>query len=224
MKKLIFIMLLAVSMTLFYACSTSSKIVLWVDSTKENCVMGGQEVECFRVYKGENLDSAKWEILDVEIGGFNFEEGILKKIEIKEEVLKGKHSSGNKPLVKYTFLKEMEKIKDNKSLLNGSWTLEKIMNNSVDTSFVLPILNIDLKEKRISGYGGCNNYMASISKITQEQINLSPIGTTMMLCNDKNIEAEYLLAMEKVKTYKVTDSNLYLCDEQNKEIVSFIRN
>ena len=57
---------------------------------------------------------------------------------------------------------QMEKKVDTHLLLQGEWTLQTLRGVAPVASIPLPSLQIDLKENRISGNGGCNNYFAYI--------------------------------------------------------------
>ena len=70
---------------LLNACSNSKNKIFWVSGMKTECSGGAGKMQCLIVHKGKNLDEAIWENFYSPIEGFEFEEGFMKKLEIREE-------------------------------------------------------------------------------------------------------------------------------------------
>ena len=102
----------------------------------------------------------------------------------------------------------MEKKVDTHLLLQGEWTLQTLRGVAPVASIPLPSLQIDLKENRISGNGGCNNYFASIEHCS-----------STMLCLSENIESAYFRALQEVVAYRIQENTLLLFDKQGEEIL-----
>jgi hypothetical protein len=114
---------------------------------------------------------------------------------------------------------QMEKKVDTHLLLQGEWTLQTLRGVAPVASIPLPSLQIDLKENRISGNGGCNNYFASIEHCSPTALSFSGIGATRMLCLSENIESAYFKALQEVVSYKIQENTLLLFDKQGEEIL-----
>ena len=71
------------------------------------------------IYKGENLNDPEWENFYANIEGFEFEEGYLQKIEVKEEKLDKSQVPADASTIKYTLVNVLEKQKDLRTELNG---------------------------------------------------------------------------------------------------------
>ena len=114
---------------------------------------------------------------------------------------------------------QMEKKVDTHLLLQGEWTLQTLRGVAPVASIPLPSLQIDLKENRISGNGGCNNYFASIEHCSSTMLSFSGIGATRMLCLSENIESAYFRALQEVAAYRIQENTLLLFDKQGEEIL-----
>ena len=114
---------------------------------------------------------------------------------------------------------QMEKKVDTHLLLQGEWTLQTLRGVAPVASIPLPSLQIDLKENRISGNGGCNNYFASIEHYSSTTLSFSAIGATRILCLSENIESAYFRALQEVVAYRIQENTLLLFDKQGEEIL-----
>ena len=114
---------------------------------------------------------------------------------------------------------QMEKKVDTHLLLQGEWTLQTLRGVAPVAFIPSPSLQIDLKENRISGNGGCNNYFASIEHCSLTALSFSGIGATRMLCLSENIESAYFKALQEVVAYRIQENTLLLCDKQGEEIL-----
>jgi heat shock protein HslJ len=106
-------------------------------------------------------------------------------------------------------------------LINDIWALEFI--KGVDyqpdsSSKERPIIEIDLKEKKVTGNTGCNSMNGTVT-VEEDQIEFSDIITTEKFCSN-SIEQEFLIALGMVNNYKVEKLKLYLY-EDDQEIMIF---
>jgi heat shock protein HslJ len=72
-------------------------------------------------------------------------------------------------------------------------------------------LQFNNEESKIYGNAGCNRYFSSYS-VNGDGLSFSPIGSTMMACEEQLMkqEAEYLKILEAVKTFVVDEKELKL--------------
>jgi len=106
-------------------------------------------------------------------------------------------------------------------IINDIWALEFI--KGVDyqpdsSSKERPIIEIDLKEKKVTGNTGCNSMNGTVT-VEEDQIEFSDIITTEKFCSN-SIEQEFLIALGMVNNYKVEKLKLYLY-EDDQEIMIF---
>lgn len=218
MMKRIFSLLLV---AMLFSCSTQKKIY-WVNSRKVDC-MGVGAMSCMQVQKGNNIEEKQWQNFYSSIEGFNYEPGYIYKLRVKEERFPEEKVSADASSIKYTLVKVVDKQMDNSVFANGKWLLTRINGESVNRSVVLPTLEIDLDNSRIFGSGGCNTYSGPIQQLTQEAIQLGNIASTRKACINRNIEDTYLKVLNQVASYKVDQSELVLFDENEEEVLAFIR-
>ena len=122
-----------------------------------------------------------------------------------------------------TATQQIEEKPDTPLQLQGEWNLQTLRGVAPATSIHLPTLEIDLKENRITGNSGCNNYFASIESCSPTTLSFSPIGATRILCLSENIESDYFHALQEVTTYKIQANTLLLLNKQGEEVVKMIK-
>ncbi|MCB9202953.1 MAG: DUF4377 domain-containing protein [Flavobacteriales bacterium] len=216
------LIVISIVMLTLQSCSSSKNNVYWINSFKSDCV-GVGPMKCLNVYKGEDLENAKWQNFYSKIEGFNFEEGMLTKIKVKEEKLNPENVPADASSIKYTLVEVLEKKEDSRMHLNGNWILATLDGNPINRMVKIPTLEIDIAKQLLSGNGGCNNYTSSIKSLTLEKIELYPVVSTKKACINKNIENEYLKLLNSIKSYTVQGEKLTLYNQENKEILSFLK-
>ncbi|MBP7274234.1 MAG: DUF4377 domain-containing protein [Saprospiraceae bacterium] len=205
---------------LLQSCTGRQK--LWVSGVKTDCSTGAGKTKCLLVSKNENLQNATWENFYAPIEGFNYEEGVFKKIQVKVQQTDKENVPADASSIKYKLVKELERIPAPRAALSGKWTLTKLNNAPISRAVPLPTLEIDLAQKQFSGSGGCNRYSAQIKHMSTNAIELSPIVSTKMACINKNIESEYFGQLAEAITFAVADKKLIFYDKDSKEILLFI--
>ncbi|MGY5353781.1 META domain-containing protein [Wenyingzhuangia sp. IMCC45467] len=221
--KLRILILIVVCISILESCTSTKNNVFWVSGIKTTCVSGAGKTNCLEIFKGDSLVNPTWENFYAPIHGFNFEEGYLKKIEVKKEKSDPKNVPADASSITYTLVKELEKQKDIRVLLEGSWVLGSINNHPINRMVRVPSLKINLRTMNISGNGGCNQYSGNIKRITSNTFNLGNIISTQKACLSKNIESEYLKALNDVNTYHIKGSHLIFYNHKGEIILSFIK-
>lgn len=215
--KLISILFLG---ALIQSCSTTKNEILWVSGTKSECSAGAGKMKCLKVHRGKNIENANWENFYAPIQGFQFEEGYLKKIEVRTEKIDNPPADGSS--IKYTMVKELEKQMDHRSVINGKWILNRINDRPIDRSIALPNMDIMVGQMKVGGTGGCNKYTGEISKLTNNTITFGNIVSTNRACVNKNIEKDYFAALNGVSTYQIKDGNLIFYNKDGNKKLSFL--
>lgn len=206
---------------IFQGCAGSEN--LWVAGVKSTGTAGAGKMETLNVSRNSDPEELAWENFYSPIEGFSFEEGYLKKIKVKVKKLNPENVPADASSLKYTFVSELEKMADPRANLSGSWILASLAGAPLNRSIVLPGLNIDLKQKLISGNAGCNNYTATIKNISTKFISISPVAGTRKACIENNVESEYYKALDAVRSYAVSGNDLALFDESGKTVAAFLK-
>lgn len=206
---------------LLNACSTSKNKIFWVSGIKTECSGGAGKMLCLKVHKGKNLDNASWENFYSPIEGFEFEEGFMKKLEIREEKIANPPADGSS--IRYTMVKELEKQADYRAKINGEWLLNRMNDKPIDNSVKIPNMLINLSQMQVSGNGGCNNYNGQIKDLTYNTIKFGNIVNTKRACLNKNIESDYYIALNAVNTYQIIGNNLIFYNEKGEKVLTYFR-
>lgn len=216
-------MFIAVGMFFLQACSTTKTETMWISGIKSECDAGSGKKKCLNVHKGENLSDEKWEYFYNSIEGFEFEEGLMKKVEVDVKQREEQNTPSDASTIEYALIKVLESKTDPRFALNNEWVLATINKSKINKMILLPTLKIDVKTMQVSGNGGCNVYSSKINELTTETIDLEDGAVSAMNCFNKNMEAEYHKALAQIKTYEVKDDQLTFFDEDGKEKLTFIK-
>ena len=100
-------------------------------------------------------------------------------------------------------------VTDNR--LNDIWVLESIKDlqaNEKNYMKGLPTIEINIKEMRFSGSGGCNSISGKLES-KGDNIKFGPVISTRMMCPG-NYESEFLTALNNAESFKIENNRLYL--------------
>ena len=107
--------------------------------------------------------------------------------------------------------------------LNDIWVVKRINRNAINDSDYHPSLEINLKENKIYGSDGCNNYHGNITNTTESAITFGPLASTRKMCQDMTIASAYNNAMKKVESYKLEGLELILFNAEDQELLVFYK-
>ena len=107
--------------------------------------------------------------------------------------------------------------------LNDIWVAKRINGNSINESDYRPTLEINLKENKIYGSDGCNNYQGNITKASEITITFGPLASTRKMCQDMTNASAYNNAMKKVESYKIEGLELTLFNAEDQELLVFYK-
>lgn len=107
--------------------------------------------------------------------------------------------------------------------LSGEWVLKNLFDQDA-AALKKPItLTFDSKEKKASGFAGCNQYFSKFS-VTNSDIKFTDTGSTKMFCEETMAtEMKFMTALEQVQTFKLEGNTLLLLADNNKVILEFTR-
>jgi copper homeostasis protein (lipoprotein) len=85
-----------------------------------------------------------------------------------------------------------------------------------------PGLSFDAAARRVSGSGGCNRITGSYTRTGTDGLTFGRMAGTMMACADgMEVEAAFLKALARVKSYNILGSILELYDEAGTLVARF---
>ncbi|MCH2214801.1 MAG: DUF4377 domain-containing protein [Flavobacteriales bacterium] len=216
------LLFLSVTVMLLSSCTQHKKnSVIWVSSIKTECSDGAGKRKCFSIHRGDSIDSNKWELFYAPIEDFKFEPGYFKKIEIQEVVLNQENMPADVSSIRYSLVKEIEKVVDRRFILNDIWVPVTILDSPISDTLPLPRMEIHLSGMEIMGTNGCNNYKGQIGNVTGSDISFKNIVSTKKMCLDMTIPDLYDEALEITESYKLENNRLILFDKEGIKTIVF---
>lgn len=221
---------LGIVLTVFMlqACSTKKNAnletqIMWVSGYKTECDAGAGKKQCLIVSKTTDLAEAKWEYFYNNIDGFNFEDGLLQKIEVKVEEMNINKIAVDRSSLKYSLLKVLEKKEDNRMDLQGEWILNKLNGANLATGADMMHVKIDLNKNQFSGNNGCNSFSGVINNVTFDKLTFDNVTSTLRDCMDTPIPDEFDAAVKNIDRHKVNNNTLTFYNVEKKELLSFTK-
>ena len=99
------------------------------------------------------------------------------------------------------------------NLRNTFWSLRELNGKQVKGYNVKKEIHFLIKQDNsIKGFSGCNNFFGS-SVIRYDTLQFSQIGSTLMMCENMELEREYFQILEKANRYKIYGEFLFLYKE-----------
>jgi len=105
---------------------------------------------------------------------------------------------------------------------NTKWVLEKFGEESVvmPDGMETPYMSFDLNEKKLNGFGGCNNFFGNFF-LKGDQLNISELGSTKKYCESTAaVEDRLMVTLRSANAYKVKDGVLTLLQDSD-EVAQF---
>lgn len=199
------------------ACSPSDKgTIYWVNSYKVDCV-GVGPMKCLLIQKGETLAEGEWQNFYAQIEDFNYEPGFIYKLRVEEEKMENVPADASS--IKYKLIELLEKTKDTRLALNGTWVAETIDGTGVQDKANAPRLEVQTANMEVMGEDGCNSFTGKIKKLTNKELVFAPLASTRKACPDMTLPDKFNKAMQQVRNYKMSGTNLILLNEQDKVLM-----
>jgi heat shock protein HslJ len=97
-------------------------------------------------------------------------------------------------------------------LENVEWTLTELDGAPLQaTSRPAPTLKLSAKDRRASGFAGCNRFTGGY-ELVDERVRFNALAATRMACPDPTPETALLKALADTASWKVTGRTLELAD------------
>lgn len=110
----------------------------------------------------------------------------------------------------------------NNSSLEGQWSIEQVNQKSISNFEKAPFIGFNTADNKYYGSSSCN-LIHGIYKQANSHLEFNPIGSTMMLCQNMQLERDILKALSEVKSYNISNDTLYLLDQNNKQLLMLKR-
>ena len=215
--------MLCVALTL--SCGNSKNkamdtIPFRVNSLRVPCE-GVAPMECLEIRRG---DSDTWELFYSKIEGFEYEEGYLYRIRVREEKLDPSQVPADASSIRYTLVAVEEKVRDPKLLLNDIWVLQELEGRQVgeemlDGQLQRPHIEFHLRDRRFMGTDGCNTFRGSIVSIEDGEFQMGPVMSTRMLCRDMNLPEAFLKSLSRVDSFTLKEGYLALLEGDTELLI-----
>lgn len=95
-------------------------------------------------------------------------------------------------------------------LAQSTWTLIELDGKPVVPANAEKDAFLVFADQKVSGSTSCNRLTGSFTLSGKNKIRFSPLITTKMFCTGNTIENAFLVALEKVDTYLISDDGLVL--------------
>ncbi len=207
MKPLFFILVLSLTAK---SCDETKHI--YVADHLVDCVSVGPQ-KCMLV-KDKIVND--WTNFYGNIEGFDYEEGYEYLLNVKVEEIK--NPPADAPSFKYILVEVFEKTKTVEQItLVNKWNI--ISMNGVDSFERNPTIEFDDKEKKVSGFAGCNNFFG-VYESSNGQLNLNKMGLTRKMCPDMTVENAFINNLRSVSYYKIEDDKLNFFNKDDELTIS----
>ncbi|HIB38029.1 META domain-containing protein [Mesonia sp.] len=105
-----------------------------------------------------------------------------------------------------------------KALETAEYSVEKVGEMSVK-DFQLT-MNIDLKEKLINGFAGCNSYSGGLNNPEAQQLKVMQVVSTRKMCQEAmQAENGFLEALRQTTAYQFSEEKLQFTNENGKVLI-----
>lgn len=217
-----FFTIVLICLTLFLqSCSTTR--TFWVNSTKSECSAGAGMVQCILISKDESFKNTQWEYFYSNIEGFNFKYGYFQKIKVKVTELNKSEVAADASSLKYSLIKVVEEIQDNRIKLNDIWVAKVIYGEKINPNNNLPQLEINVAKMQVIGNDGCNHYSGVIRVLTETEISFGNIASTRKMCAETTIPNNYNKALSVTSNYSLIGTNLIFFDNEGNQTIELIK-
>ncbi|MGI0481782.1 copper resistance protein NlpE N-terminal domain-containing protein [Geminocystis sp. CENA526] len=110
------------------------------------------------------------------------------------------------------------------SFIDTRWELTEIMGNpatKAENQREAVFIMFDTENKRVNGFAGCNNFMGSFEMKEGNMISFSPMASTMMACENMEMETTFMQTLQQVDNYAMKDNVLSLNRAKMSPLLKF---
>lgn len=108
--------------------------------------------------------------------------------------------------------------------INGKWRIVTVLSEKISVSDQAPFVNFDTGNGSISAFAGCNRLSGGIKSEEKNNLTISDVASTRMVCPDMTTEQNVLTAMKQVKSFGISlNGNLLLFSPGGNVIMELMR-
>lgn len=108
--------------------------------------------------------------------------------------------------------------------LGQSWRLTSI--SGVEATSVERLehltLEVDLAEKQVRGYNGCNRYFGAIARLDSGVLEFAPLATTRMACPNDALDGPFMEQIARVRIFDFVGDTLSLMSAEGQRLLTFV--
>jgi heat shock protein HslJ len=110
-----------------------------------------------------------------------------------------------------------QKISLQPDTLKGNWEMTKWQgNDDLSQAFPSGVPTLTFSDSTVAGYNGCNRMQGSyIVNRYHRQLQIIRMVSTKMFCRGV-AEAEFVNALSRINTYRISEPYLYLLNDNNQ--------
>lgn len=198
--------------------------VIWVNSSKLPCE-GVAPMNCLQIQEGDEIQEGKWQNFYSNIAGFEFQPGNIYQIKVSVEKVPDPIPADASSL-KYNLIEIISQEPDLTLRLTNIYKVIELgeIKNPFAREKALT-MEINVSERRVFGFSGCNTFRGGIAKITEKELIFGNLASTMMACGDQENSLERLMGelLSATKSYKIENRNLSLMDGEGRKLIVLLK-
>jgi len=196
----------------------------YIAPEKADCAIGNNS-SCFLI---KNSPDDNWVMIGEEIKNFDYERNYIYRLKVKK--IKTIDDFGNNrsayELVE-VLAKEPFKPKRRDNAESGGnstrYALKKITvdNKSIKIPSGDVFIILDEETNKISGKSGCNNFSGTITFVSDDTIELGPISSTKMACEEEinKFENDFLQTLQNASQINDDENEIIFYDSSGSSLV-----
>ncbi len=104
--------------------------------------------------------------------------------------------------------------------LHDIWVVTHIQGMPLGRSVDLPRVEIYVKDKRVMGFDGCNEFQGPIEELTSDKLVFGQLVSTYILCEDMSVPNQFHEALKQVTSYQLEGLELFLVNEKSHKVLT----
>ena len=191
----------------------------WVNSYKVPC-QGVAPMECLLIQKNEEIDPKAWTYFYSSIEGFEFESLYLTKLKVREITKDINETPADASSIDYELVEVLSKELDSRYRINDIWVLTALDEKPIEIpeGAEAPYIEVNLKEQRIMGNDGCNEFSGPIDLLTPTSIQLGNLVQTEMACMSIDYAYPFMQALQSAHRFTIGEGTLVMMEEGKERL------
>jgi len=198
--------------------------ILWINSAKLPC-SGVGPMSCLQIQEGDEIQEGKWKNFYSNIEGFDYQPGNIYQIKVSMVKLPDPIPADASSLG-YKLVEIISQEPDRTLRLTDIWKVIELgeIKNPLAREKSLT-MEINVSERGVFGFSGCNTFRGGIAKITEREIVFGNLASTMMSCGEQENKLERLMSalLSETRFYKFENRNLFLLNQEEKVLLVLLK-